>query len=1014
MTPTRSRLHLATVAILLAGCSEPVAAPIMASAAADPGAPAAATAYTAVRIDAVPGRSYYNPDVDGNRVVYEDDLGGIILTDLGTRQRRVITGGSAQWPRISGNRIVWQDKRNGQWDIYMYDLSTSTETRLTTNTAEQLQPDISGHWVVWADRRNTPNTTKIWALDLNVPGSEHELTVSGTEGWQPMVDGDWVTYSSRDGGYQSLGDTKAYDLSTDTETHLVSGKPLSARFPEGISGRKVLYNVYDDQTGASRSWIYDMAAATNTQVSPQGLAAYPEAIAGNYVYWTTPSCCNLEVLQRLEVGGGPAITISDAGFIGGVAASGERVVWSTSGVLWHYGPALPNASPEVGLTGSNSTVEGQSVSFSAARSFDPDGDPLTFTWTFGDGSPAESGPAGTHGSRTHAYPDNGSYTLTLVVTDGRGGSTTSQMLVSVSNAAPSATLVAPSSATPGAAFTLELTGAADAGTADVAAGFSYAFNCGNGVYVAASGPSATCTAPASQGNRTVGGRITDKDGGSRSYTATVSVSNAAPTAIMSAPSTAAEGASIMVKLTDPQDAPADLAGLTYRFDCGAGSFGPASASSSTVCLLDDSGERTVRARIIDPHGAFSDYAASVSVSNVAPTATFAAPAGADMDASFTLALTGATDPSSADLAAGLRYEFDCGTGTYGAPATSGTTTCNAGAGRALAVRARVSDKDGGATEYRGEVAVRNVAPTARFTAPASVAEGSSISLRLADGSDTPSHLAALTYAFDCGNGYGAATPASSATCATSDDEVRSVRGKVIDPEGAFTEYAASVRVTNVAPVVTVGGTASVVSGGTVTIAGTFTDPGVNDAPWSAVIEWGDGTSTSVPAGAGAAIPASHRYLTPGTVTVRLVVTDKDGGQGSATHQVTVTRAPVAIDVLPGSDENPFRLNEKGNGTLPVAILGAAGFDAGAVQVASVRIVGAGAAVGVAAQGNGRPMASLDDVNGDGVADLVLHFDRASLIASGAIQAGTTRLVLQAVAGDGVQVAGSDAIRVMAK
>ncbi|HEY0997784.1 MAG TPA: PKD domain-containing protein [Gemmatimonadaceae bacterium] len=1014
MIPTRSRLHLAAVAILLAGCSEPVAAPVMGTVAPDASAPAAATAYTATRFDAVPNSSYSNPDVDGNRVVYEDGLGEIIMTDLGTRERRVITGGPAQWPRISGNRIVWQDKRNGQWDIYMYDLSTSTETRLTTNTAEQLQPDISGHWAVWADRRNTPTTTKIWALDLNVPGSEHELAVSGTEGWKPMVDGDWVTYSSRDGGYQSLGDTKAYNLATDTETHLVSGKPLSARFPEGISGRTVLYNVYDDQTGASRSWVYDMAAATNTQVSPLGVAAFPRAIAGNYVYWTTPSCCNLEVLQRLEMGGGSPITISDAGFIGGVAASGERVVWSTGGVLWHYGPALPNSAPQVGLTGDRSIVEGQLASFSAAGSFDHDGDPLTFSWTFGDGSPAEVGPASTHGRRSHSYPDNGNFTLTLVVTDGRGGATTSQMQVPVTNAAPSATLVAPSSATPGASFTLELTGAADAGSADVAAGFTYAFNCGNGVYTAASGPTASCTAPSSQGNRTVGGRITDKDGGSRTYTATVPVSNAAPTAIMSAPSTAVEGTSITVKLTDPQDAPADLAGLTYRFDCGSGTYGAASASSATSCLLDDSGERTVRARIIDAHGAYSEYAASVSVSNVAPTATFAAPGTVDMDASFSLTLSGASDPSSADLAAGLRFEFDCGTGAYGAAGPNATATCDAGAGRTLAVRARVTDKDGGATEYRASVAVRNVAPTARFAAPASVTEGAGIALRLADATDTPSHAGSLTFAFDCGSGYGTPSAAATATCATSDDDVRTVRGKVIDPDGAFTEYAATVRVANVAPVVTMGGTASVVSGGTATITGAFTDPGTGDAPWSAVIEWGDGTSSTLAGTPGAPVTASHRYLAPGTVAVRLVVTDKDGGQGSATHQVTVTRAPVGIDVLPGSDENPFRLNEKGNGNLPVAILGAAGFDAGAVQVGSVRIVGAGAPVPVANKGNGQPMASLEDVNGDGIADLVLHFDRAALIESGAIQPGTTRLTLHAVAAGGVQVAGSDAIRVMSK
>ena len=56
----------------------------------------------------------------------------------------VTKSGSAMDPVIYGNRIVWMDGRNGgsldagswpvgNWDIYMYDLSTSTEYQITTN-----------------------------------------------------------------------------------------------------------------------------------------------------------------------------------------------------------------------------------------------------------------------------------------------------------------------------------------------------------------------------------------------------------------------------------------------------------------------------------------------------------------------------------------------------------------------------------------------------------------------------------------------------------------------------------------------------------------------------------------------------------------------------------------------------------------------------------------------------------------------------------------------------------------
>jgi len=67
----------------------------------------------------------------------------------------VCTDENEQWyPAISGNIIVWQDDRNGNWDIYGYDISTQTEFQITTNTADQTSPAISGHTVVWEDKRH--------------------------------------------------------------------------------------------------------------------------------------------------------------------------------------------------------------------------------------------------------------------------------------------------------------------------------------------------------------------------------------------------------------------------------------------------------------------------------------------------------------------------------------------------------------------------------------------------------------------------------------------------------------------------------------------------------------------------------------------------------------------------------------------------------------------------------------------------------------------------------------------
>ena len=66
------------------------------------------------------------------------------------------------------------------------------------------------------------------------------------------------------------------------------------------------------------------------------------------------------------------------------------------------------------------------VALSAGGSFDPDGDPLTFIWDFGDGSPPAGG-----AEVAHIYQASGVYTARLTVEDGRGGAGTATIKISI-------------------------------------------------------------------------------------------------------------------------------------------------------------------------------------------------------------------------------------------------------------------------------------------------------------------------------------------------------------------------------------------------------------------------------------------------------------------------------------------------------------------------------------------------------------------------------------------------------
>src|SRR5439155_1660763 len=142
-----------------------------------------------------------------------------------------------------------------------------------------------------------------------------------------------------------------------------------------------------------------------------------------------------------------------------------------------------------------------------------------------------------------------------------------------------------------------------------------------------------------------------------------------------------------------------------------------------------------------------------------------------------LSLTAPFDPSSADTTAGFTYAFDCGDGSGYSIFTSMTTSsCPTTDNGSRTAKGKIKDKDGGVTEYTASVTIDNVAPTATFNAPSPVDEGSDISLSLTATFDPSSAdtAAGFTYAFDCGSGYGAFGGTSSATCATSDNGVRSV------------------------------------------------------------------------------------------------------------------------------------------------------------------------------------------------------------------------------------------------
>lgn len=228
-----------------------------------------------------------------------------------------------------------------------------------------------------------------------------------------------------------------------------------------------------------------------------------------------------------SVNGGAAFTTANTGLgnldVRSLAASadgttiyagtnGGGVFASTDGVNWTDANGVGLAPPIANAGGPYAGNEGTAIAFDGSGSSNPAGAALQFAWDFGDGTTA------TGATPSHTYADNGSYTVTLTVSDGSSSSTATAS-ATIANVAPRVgAITAPiapvqlnTTVTASASFT-------DAGILDTHTGV---IDWGDGTTspatISETGGSGTATGthafPAA-GVYTVALTVTDKDGGS--------------------------------------------------------------------------------------------------------------------------------------------------------------------------------------------------------------------------------------------------------------------------------------------------------------------------------------------------------------------------------------------------------------------------------------------------------------------------------------------------------------------
>jgi beta propeller repeat protein len=125
-------------------------------------------------------------------------------------------------PAIYGDRIVYEDWHNGtygeygdyygNWDIYLYNISTSEKSRINTNKSICITPSIYGDKIVYVNWHNTGHKGDIYMYNIS---SSKEIRITDSRyASYPQIYGDTVVWLESSDLSDHEGNIYMYNLIT--------------------------------------------------------------------------------------------------------------------------------------------------------------------------------------------------------------------------------------------------------------------------------------------------------------------------------------------------------------------------------------------------------------------------------------------------------------------------------------------------------------------------------------------------------------------------------------------------------------------------------------------------------------------------------------------------------------------------------------------------------------------------------------------------------------------------------
>lgn len=518
----------------------------------------------------------------------------------------------------------------------------------------------------------------------------------------------------------------------------------------------------------------------------------------------------------------------------------------------------------------------EDMTFTGTLSEDKDGRVLWFHWDFDDGT------EGFGEVVDHAFTDDGTYSVTLTVTDDDGAEASHSVQVVVTNRAPFAT--AGDDQTTRTGIPVRLDGRQSYDPDGEIVEYLWEF----GDETTTTGPVVTHSFP-TYGTFLVELTVTDDDGATSTSNLTVTVQNVEPVAKFKGNTRILSGQALELDGTDSYDLDGYIAEANYRWDMGDGRTELGSIIQHTYTSV---GTYIVVLTVEDDGGLTSSYSRMVEVLNRMPSAQISAsilvlPTGDSLD----LDGSGSSDPDGSVET--YTWIFGDGSVAYGRQVSHVY-----GDDGIYMVVLTITDDLGGTDSTSVFIQVENRPPMPAIEGPDAAQTLTDIEFTAEGALDPDGRIEG--YYWDFGDGNGANGWNVSHEYMTSG--IYTVRLTVLDDDGRSAFTNVSIEIINRPPIPGAETPSEATQNTTVKFDATGSyDPDGLITAW----QWAFGDDTT-----GEGREGYHRYLEAGTYTWILTVVDDSGDTQEISGSIYIKDRPQVPDVGPGpndgepTDESP--------------------------------------------------------------------------------------------------------------